>query len=115
MKKKFLILASLFFTTMFAQAREVNVVVKGITPTQNGNTEVITKETPTADTIMVSPAIDVEFIYVLVKDNQNNIIQQFNTPATSNDQISVCIPSLPFGFFLEIRDDKGFVYTKNEE
>lgn len=34
MKKKFLILASLFFTTMFAQAREVNVVVKGITPTQ---------------------------------------------------------------------------------
>lgn len=36
MKKKFLILASLFFTTMFAQAREVNVVVKGITPTHIG-------------------------------------------------------------------------------
>ena len=36
-------------------------------------------------------------------------------PATYNDLIRVVAPELPESYILEIRDDKGTVYTESED
>lgn len=114
MKKKLLLLATLL-TSMFAQAKDYSIEIKGTEVLPPGNTVVVPDGYGEVDTLTVLPAIDAIEIYVLLKDSDGNVLQMCCIPAKSNDRIDIFSASLPNNFILEIRDDKGFVYTKNEE
>ena len=90
------------------QAKDITIVIRGITPTSGDNTEVITLGM--TDTLEVSPAVDATAIYVSLMDMQGTIYQQHCVPATCNDLLNVISPILPNGFMLEIRDDRGYIY-----
>lgn len=107
MKKKLLIY-SFLLSALVVQAKDITIVVRGITPTSGDNTEVITLGL--TDTLEVTPAVNATTIYVSLMDMQGTIYQQHCVPATCNDLLSVISPILPNGFMLEIRDDRGCIY-----
>ena len=88
---------------LFTQAREIKVVLKGTSESTTGETEVITRE---PDTLAVIPGRGVENIYVTLRDSC--------VPATWEDCFNVVSPSLPNSYTLEIRDDRGVIYTKED-
>lgn len=110
MKKKILMIAVLF-AALLVQAREITVVVRGIRTSNTGNTEVITRE---PDTLAVIPGRGVENIYVTLRDSCGHVMEYYCVPATWEDCLSVVSPSLPNSYTLEIRDDRGVIYTKED-
>lgn len=110
MKKKIVIVAALL-AALFTQAREIKVVLKGISESTTGETEVITRE---PDTLSVIPGRGVENIYVTLRDSCGQVMEYYCVPATWEDCLSVVSPALPNSYTLEIRDDRGVIYTKND-
>lgn len=110
MKKKILIVLSLLLA-FIAQAKEITIVIRGIKPSNTGYTEVITRE---PDTLSVIPGRGVENIYVTLRDSCGHVMEYYCVPATWEDCLSVVSPSLPNSYTLEIRDDRGVIYTKED-
>ena len=110
MKKKWLMIAVLF-TALLVQAREITIVVRGTHTSNTGSTEVITRE---PDTLSVIPGRGVENIYVTLRDSCGHVVEYYCVPATWEDCLSVVSPSLPNSYTLEIRDDRGVIYTKED-
>ena len=104
-----MIIAALF-VVMFVQAKNRTVVIKGNPVGLTHKTEV----TSVVDTLTISPAKDVEAIYVTLRDANDNIIEYHSSPACFDDCFTIITPSLPDGYVLEIRDDKGTVYREEE-
>ncbi|MCR4916004.1 MAG: hypothetical protein K6A96_09645 [Prevotella sp.] len=108
MKKKIVIVAALF-AALLVQAREITVVVRGTFTPNTGSTEV-TRET---DTLTVIPGRGVENIFITLRDSCGHVAEYYCVPAGWEDILNVVSPSLPDAYTLEIRDDKGVVYTED--
>lgn len=113
MKKNLFILAALFITQL-AQAKDYVFVIKGYTPTNTGKTIVREENGSVTDTLVVTPARDTEFIYVTLKDASGNVIESYWSAARFDDCFTIISPTLPTGYILEVRDDKGMVYREEE-
>lgn len=110
MRKKLLIVALLF--SLFAQAKERTIVIRGKNISSKGWTEVLNEN---SDTLLVSPAKDCENISISIKNTLGVILYFQCVSANYNDLIRVVAPELPESYILEIRDDKGTVYTESED
>jgi len=112
MKRKLLIFAAVFFA-LCAQAKNKTIVVKGARPAI-GETEIIVEKSGPTDTLTVVPARDASVITVNLKTLSGNVIQQYTLAATCEDIVDIISPELPEGYFLEVRDDNGVIYTDFE-
>lgn len=111
MKKNLIILAALFLTQL-AMAKDRVIVIIGNEPTNIGNTKVKVDSNVYTDTLTITPAKDVSFIYVTLRDASDNIVESYCSPAYYNDCFTIISPTLPYGYTLEIKDDKGAVYRE---
>ena len=108
MKKSLLALS--LFVAMLVQANDHTIVVRGDKPSQTDNTIVTGKGN---DTLTVRPAVDASVIIVTLKDPDGTVLDERQCAATWNDQVTIIAPAaMPHGYFLEVRDDKGFLYRE---
>ena len=111
MRSKLFLIATMLFV-LSAQAKERTIYIRGDNVPLKGNTEV---ESIGTDTLLVSPAKDCETISISIKNTLGVILYFQCVSATYNDFIRVVAPELPESYILEIRDDKGTVYTESED
>ena len=114
MKLRPMFLSAALLSAMFASAKDHVLVIRGA-DTGHGNKTVVTDggHTPTSDTLTVRPAVDASIIIVALKDPDGTILDERQCAATWNDQVTIIAPAaLPHGYFLEVRDDKGFLYRE---
>ena len=114
MKKKVFIISALL-VSLFAQAKDITVVIRGFKPSNSGDTEVTTKGTCFSDTIEVTPGRNVENIYITLRDGEGHVQEHYCVPAGWEDLLRVIAPTLPNNYSLEIRDDQGVVYREEED
>lgn len=113
--KKLFVLVAFLLATFVAQAKDHNVVVKGDFSQSGSHTEVsLGGNDADADTLSVVPAVDASAIYVLIRDVEGNIVEQYTISAKCKNLLTITSPSLPDGYILEIRDDKEVVYKTYE-
>ena len=112
MRKIFLCSALLFALQM--QAKNHTIVIHGKGTQSPQKTEVSTTGGGiSSDTLTVRPALDASIIYVCLKDTDGTVLDSHQCSATWNDQVTIIAPSnLPYGYFIEVRDDKGLVYKE---
>lgn len=113
MKKVLFIIAAMFITQL-AQAKDYVIVVKGTDIRVLGKTVVGAEKDSGIDTLIISPAKDVESIYINLRDNNGNIVESYCSSANYEDSFTILSSCLPNGYVLEIRDDKGMVYREEE-
>ena len=114
MKKGLLIIAGLF-TAMGMLSKDHTIVIKSSTDGMTVGTTVIPGggHTPTSDTLTVRPAVDASIIIVALKHPDGTVLDERQCAATWNDQVTIIAPAaLPHGYFLEVRDDRGFLYRE---
>ena len=109
MKKSLMILIALF-AAMFVQAKNRTVVIKGAPVSFPNKTEVASA----VDTLTISPSREATTIYVILKDVDENVLEVYSSPAQWDDCFCIITPTLPTGYILEVRDDKGTVYREEE-
>lgn len=109
MKKSLMIIAALF-VVMFVQAKNRTVVIKGNPVGLTHKTEV----TSVVDTLTISPSREATTIYVILKDVDEKVLEVYTSPAQWDDCFYIITPTLPTGYILEVRDDKGMVYREEE-
>lgn len=109
MKKRFLVIAVLL-SALIAQAKDITIVIRGVTPISGDHTEVSWQGVGT-DSLIVSPAINATSIYLSLKDLQGNVHQQCCLSAANYDILNFDPSTLPTGYMLEIADDRGFVFS----
>ena len=108
--KKYLISAGLLLAT-FAMAKEHTVVIQGTNNTKIGDT--VISGGGNSDTLTVRPAQDASIIIVALKAPDGTVLDERQCAATWNDQVTIIAPTaMPHGYFLEVRDDKGFLYRE---
>lgn len=95
---------------LIAQAKEYVIVLKGTSNTIKSNTEVTSKE-GCSDTLTVIPARNINEITISIRDVYGNVHQAYYMPATIDDRFSIITPTLPDGYMLEVKDDRGTIYT----
>lgn len=110
MKKKLMLLLALCFAQM-AQAKDYKLVIRNNGTSVKSNTEVKTDLEGETETIMVTPASDATVVTATVKDMNGTIVSQDAVPASVPDSYVLTTPNLPTGTILEIRDNKGIVYS----
>ena len=109
MKKALLFFMSLSFIGI-VYAGNHTVVVKGTTPIEDGNTEVLVQQ----DSIIVTPNVDATTIVVELVDNEGEIVSQQVVPASVNSVVNVNTTNSPSGCILKIRDDDGVVFEEQQ-
>ena len=106
-----MILSAALFMTMHASAKNHILVVRGADITHGNKTEVTGGDN--SDTLTVRPAVDASIIIVALKDPDGTVLDERQCAATWNDQVTIIAPAaMPHGYFLEVRDDKGFLYRE---
>ena len=112
MRKRFLF-ASLMITFLI-QAKEHTIRVRGTSGSNTVGTTVIpSSHGGDSDTLTVRPAVDASIIIVALKDPDGTVLDERQCAATWNDQVTIIAPAaMPHGYFLEVRDDKGFLYRE---
>ncbi|MBO4810944.1 MAG: hypothetical protein J5552_05185 [Prevotella sp.] len=111
MKKTCLLSMMLALAFLLAIAKDVHVVIKGSsTHIPIGGTIV----TATIDTLSVFPGVGVDTITVALCDMRGEVLESHSVPANFNDHVFVISPTLPDGCYIEVRDDKGVIYTQEE-
>ena len=113
MKQKLFAFSVAVAAIFLAHAGNHTIVVRGDVPVESGKTEVSVTDS-CSDTLVVTPALDVTYIEVTVKDAEGEVVQQNFIPATVPSTTNVNTPVLPDGCILEIRDDNGMVYSEYE-
>ena len=113
MKQKLFAFSVAVAAIFLAHAGNHTIVVRGDVPVESGKTEVSVTDS-CSDTLVVTPALDVTYIEVNIKDSEGEILQQEVLPATVPSTTHVNTPVLPDGCILEIRDDNGMVYSEYE-
>lgn len=108
MKKFFLLL--IILVSYSAQAKDYMVVVRSTHGQSNGHTEVFFDGDEIADTLSIIPAKETTTIYVLLKDIEGRIVEQYIISPFINTPLTISSPQLPNGYFLEIRDNKETVF-----
>jgi len=107
--KKFLIISGLFIATL-GQAGNHTIVIQGTSSTNIDKTTVTGQSN---DTLTVRPAVDASIIIVALKHPDGTVLDERQCAATWNDQVTIIAPAaMPHGYFLEVRDDKGFLYRE---
>lgn len=111
MKKIFLV-ATILLVALQAQAKDHKIVVRANSGHPTGHSEVY--DNGNSDTLTVTPAIDAGTIRVLIKDVDGNALDEYAVPANRESQFVVTVPTLPEGYFLEVKDDRESVYNNYE-
>lgn len=110
MKK--IIISAVLLVAVLAQAKDHVIVVRGATFTNPDKTEV-SGGGNLSDTLTVHPAIDCSTIFVALKDPDGATLVEQQCAAVWNDLVTIIAPAnLPHGYFLEVRDDRGFLYRE---
>ena len=102
-------LVAALLMTMLVQAKDRTIVVRAADVLEKGKTVVTSAG---LDTLYVSPGEDVSFLYITLKDVRDNELYQLFVPASFTDNFTIISPELPEGYFLEVRDDKGYIYEE---
>ena len=110
MKRTSLLLSTMLIA-QFLLAKDHVIVIKAGTPSNPQATEVKTDVEDGTETIMVTPASDATVVTATVKDLNGTIVSQNAVPASAIGAYTLSTPNLLSGTILEIRDDKGIVYT----
>lgn len=108
MKKKFFIMAAIL-SAQLAQGKDYHVVVKNETTVPKGHTEVYDHEEEGSDTICVTPGDGVTTITVTLTDLDGNVIGH-EVLFGDGDCVEFSTPDGADCLFLEVRDNRGYVY-----
>ena len=110
--KKILVIVSLCIS-LFVHANNHTIVVRGEAPSNKDVNTVVSHGSNGNDTLTVRPAVDASIIIVALKHPDGTVLDERQCAATWNDQVTIIAPAaLPHGYFLEVRDDKGFLYRE---
>lgn len=110
MRAKMLLLTVLLGAQM-ALAKDYVIVIRK-PDLSIGHTEVTDEPGVLHDTLSVVPSNEATTIYVTLRNANGNVLQQDCLSALREDYINIISPSLPNGYFLEVRDDRGFIYEE---
>lgn len=110
MKRTSLLLSTMLIA-QFLLAKDHVIVIKAGTPSNPQATEVKTDVEDGTETIMVTPASDATVVTATVKDLNGTIVSQNAVPTSVPDSYVLTTPNLPTGTILEIRDNKGIIYS----
>ena len=107
-----LVATATLLLAMFAQAKDRTIVVRG----KGASTSLKTEVTSVGfDTLSVSPGMEAQKLIISIKTLEDGILYQQIVPVCYEDNYSIITPELPGGYFLEVRDDKGFIYKEYTE
>ena len=104
-------MAAFLLLAMFAQAKNHTIYVRGKGVSDKSKTEVSSLG---ADTLQVSPGQDVREFVVSIKTMQGSILFQQVLVACYEDCYTFIAPDIPNGYYLEVRDDRGYIYKEIE-
>ena len=109
--KRILVSLAVLFVTVSAVANNHTIVVRA-GDIHNGDKTTVSGGV-NSDTLTVRPAVDASIIIVALKHPDGTVLDERQCAATWNDQVTIIAPAaLPHGYFLEVRDDKGFLYRE---
>ena len=112
MKKTIISMAVLLYA-LSAKANDHTIVICGTDSKDIDKTVVTSHGGVNSDTLTVRPAVDASIIIVVLKHPDGTVLDERQCAATWNDQVTIIAPAaLPHGYFLEVRDDKGFLYRE---
>lgn len=110
MRKVFLLLTALLAAEI-ASAKDHVIVIKHNGTSVTSNTEVKTEGDADDETITITPDIDATTITVDIKDLSGATVSHAVVLASENAIYTISSPTLPNGYYLEVRDDKGWLYS----
>lgn len=114
MKKKRVLIVAMLACILCLHAKDIVVHIKGTLQTGNGHTEVTNIPSVFVDTLTVVPGVNTDTITVRLCDMRGEVLESHSVPATFNDHVFVMSPTLPDGCYIEVRDDKGVIYTQQQ-
>lgn len=108
MKKGLFIVAALLIA-MMVQSRERIVFIRGDKKLRPVTTEVTSIG---SDTLIVTPDKCVKNLVVSLRDYNGDVVFFRNVAVPLDCYYTVITPELPKGNFLEVKDDRGYVYIE---
>lgn len=108
MNKREILLVLIMLFTMYMQAKDRTIVVRG----KGVNESIKTVVTSCGnDTLKVDPGREVEFLSVTLKDFSGNILFFQCVSVCFEDHFTIISPESGC-YFLEVKDDRGYVYKE---
>lgn len=112
--KKFILCIAVVLSAMLAQAKECTVVVKGGVKQSPTSTEVKIEQGNESDTIVIVPGVNATDFEVTISDTSGNVVAQYYLSADTSTPVDVNTPDLPDTYVVEVRDNRGIVFSGYE-
>ena len=112
--KRIILCIAVVLSAMFAQAKECTAVIKKDPFATKGNTEVKIEQGNESDTIVIVPGVNATDFEVTIRDTSGNTIVQYYLSADTSTPVDVNTPDLPDTYVVEVRDNRGIVFSEYE-